>query len=147
MKALMFGISWMVLGLIGYAQEKPKKGVPALSYHNVREYTSPDPSYFITPAGFETHIKVLKEAGFQSVLPQEVEDSYFSAKPLPEKPILISFDDTRVEHFLTVAPILEKYGFRGTFYIMTVSIGKPNYMSKAQIQELAKRGHAIGLHT
>jgi peptidoglycan/xylan/chitin deacetylase (PgdA/CDA1 family) len=77
-----------------------------------------------------------------------VEDAFYSEKHLPEKPILISFDDTRVEHFLTtVAPILEKYGFRGTFFIMTVSIGKPKYMSKAQIQELAKRGHSIGLHT
>jgi hypothetical protein len=58
MKALMFGISWMVLGIVGYAQTELKKSIPALSYHNVREYTSPDPSYFITPAVFELISKV-----------------------------------------------------------------------------------------
>lgn len=129
------------------AQQVAFKAVPALSYHNVRPYTTQDPAYFISPERLEEHLKKLKELGFQSVLPEQVEGSFYQGKKLPAKPILISFDDTRADHFLAAAPLLEKYGFRGVFYIMTVSIGKSGYMTKAQIKELSDRGHAIGHHT
>lgn len=121
--------------------------VPALSYHNVTERTGQNPAYFITPAAFEVQIGYLKNQGFQSVLPEDIYAFYTNGDSLPVKPILISFDDTRKEHYKTVAPILEKYGFKGTFFIMTVSIGKKNYMSNDDIKELADRGHAIGHHT
>ena len=139
------------LGLIcmGFclAQQTAFQAVPALSYHNVRPYTTQDPAYFINPERLDAHMNKLKELGFQSILPEQVEAGFYQGKKMPGKPILISFDDTRADHYLAAAPILEKYGFRGVFYIMTVSIGKPGYMTKAQIKELADRGHAIGLHT
>ena len=121
--------------------------VPALSYHNVTGKTGQNSAYFITPESFEAQIDWLKKQGFLSVTPEDITGFYTNGQSLPAKPILLSFDDTRKEHFTTVAPILEKYGFRGTFFIMTVSIGKKNYMSKEDIKDLADRGHAIGLHT
>jgi peptidoglycan/xylan/chitin deacetylase (PgdA/CDA1 family) len=121
--------------------------IPALSYHNVRTYTTQNPAYFITPERLEEQLKKLKELGYKTVLPSEVESVFYEESQIPEKSILISFDDTRVDHYLSAAPVLEKYGFRGTFFIMTVSIGKPGYMTKAQIKELSDRGHAIELHT
>lgn len=139
------------LGLIGLgiclAQQAGFKSVPALSYHNVRPFTTQDPAYFIDPERLEEHVKKLKEEGYETVLPKQVEDSFYEGKRLPPKPLLISFDDTRADHYLSAAPLLEKYGFRGTFYIMTVSIGKPGYMTKEQIKDLSDRGHAVGLHT
>lgn len=130
-----------------FAQQVAFKAVPALSYHNVRPYTTQDPAYFISPDRLEEHLKKLKALGFQSVLPEQVEGNFYQGKKLPVKPILISFDDTRADHFLAAAPLLEKYGFRGVFYIMAVSIGKSGYMTKTQIKELSDRGHAIGHHT
>jgi peptidoglycan/xylan/chitin deacetylase (PgdA/CDA1 family) len=134
---------------VGYVfgQEKAFHPIPALSYHNVRTYSTQDPAYFITPERLEEHIKRLKEAGYQSVLPSELEAYFYQGENLAEKSVLISFDDTRADHYFAAAPILEKYGFRGTFFIMTVSIGKPGYMTKDQIKDLSDRGHAIGLHT
>lgn len=139
-----FWILWIVCCL---GQQAAFRAVPSLSYHNVRPYTTQDPAYFISPDRLNEHVKKLKELGYRSVLPEQIEESFYLGKKLPEKSVLISFDDTRADHFLAAAPILEKYGFRGVFYIMTVSIGKPGYMSKAQIKELSDRGHAIGLHT
>ena len=142
--SLCLGLICMVFCL---AQQTAFQAVPALSYHNVRPYTTQDPAYFINPERLDAHMNKLKELGFQSILPEQVEAGFYQGKKMPGKPILISFDDTRADHYLAAAPILEKYGFRGVFYIMTVSIGKPGYMTKAQIKELADRGHAIGLHT
>ena len=42
---------------------------------------------------------------------------------------------------------MEKHGFRGTFFIMTITYNKKNYMTKDEIAELAKKGHTIGLHS
>jgi len=60
---------------------------------------------------------------------------------------MITFDDSRIEHFLIAAPELEKYGFRGVFFIMTITYDKKNYMTREQIAQLAKAGHTIGLHS
>ena len=127
------------------AQQAKFAPVAALSYHNIKE-GKPE-VYFISPQAFEAQVKTLKGSGFVSVLPQDVEDAYYKGKVLPEKAVLISFDDTRLNHYEQAAVILEKYGFRGVFFIMTVSLGKPNYMNKEQLADLSARGHAIGHHT
>ena len=60
---------------------------------------------------------------------------------------MISFDDGHQEHYTIAAPVLEQYQFRGVFFIMNITIGKPGYLSTAEIRALAERGHAIGLHS
>ena len=66
---------------------------------------------------------------------------------LPPKPILLTFDDTREEHYRLAAAEMKKYGFKGVFFIMTVSINRPGYLTKVQIKNLSDNGHTIGAHT
>ena len=51
---LLFGVDFV------FGQEKALHPIPALSYHNVRLYSSQNPAYFITPERLEEHIKRLK---------------------------------------------------------------------------------------
>jgi peptidoglycan/xylan/chitin deacetylase (PgdA/CDA1 family) len=60
---------------------------------------------------------------------------------------MISFDDSRIEHSAIAAPTLEKYGFRGVFFIMTITYNKKNYMTKDEIAQLVKAGHTVGMHS
>ncbi|GAB3817231.1 hypothetical protein GCM10028895_13160 [Pontibacter rugosus] len=60
---------------------------------------------------------------------------------------MLTFDDTNLSQYEVAAPVLEKYGFKGVFFVMTVSLGRPRYMSKQQVRELAEKGHTIGSHT
>lgn len=122
-----------------------KAEVPVLCYHRISESAKGD--YSVSPATFEAHMKVLADSGFRSVLPDQLYDYLVFNNPLPEKPVMISFDDSRAEHFAVAAPIMEKYGFRGAFFIMTITYNKKNYMSTEQIKELAEKGHTIGLHS
>ncbi len=122
-----------------------KAEVPVLCYHRISESAKGD--YSVSPATFEAHMKVLADSGFRSVLPNQLYDYLVFNNPLPEKPVMISFDDSRTEHFTVAAPIMEKYGFRGAFFIMTITYNKKNYMSTEQIKELAEKGHTIGLHS
>lgn len=74
-------------------------------------------------------------------------DRYLKDKGLCKNQVVFTFDDGG-ESFLTeVAPILEKYGFSGIFFIATGYIGTPGFLSVSQIKELAARGHIIGSHS
>lgn len=121
--------------------------IPILSYHNVQNNPKNPSAYFISSVAFEKQMKYLKEKGYHTVLPDDIYNHYIKGVRLPEKPIMLSFDDTRKEHFHIVRPILEKYGFKGTFFIMTVAIGKNKYRTAAEIKKLSDSGHCIGHHT
>jgi peptidoglycan/xylan/chitin deacetylase (PgdA/CDA1 family) len=66
---------------------------------------------------------------------------------LPKKPVLITFDDTREEHYYIGATEMKKQGFKGVFFIMTVAINKPGYMTEEQIKNLSENGNTIAAHT
>lgn len=129
----------------------PKKEIPVLCYHRIREILPTDgdnmKTYSVTPANFAAQMKALHDNGFHSILPDQLYNYIAYNKPLPPKPVLITFDDTREEQYRIGAVALKKYGFKGLFFIMTVSINKPGYMTKIQIKELSDNGHVIGNHT
>lgn len=127
------------------AQIFAKQQVPVLCYHRISDGDKGD--YTVSPATFLGHMKVLADSGYHSVSPAQLYDYLVYNKTLPENPFVVTFDDSRVEHRTIAAPVLEKYGFRGAFFIMTITYNKKNYMTKDQIAELAKAGHTIGLHS
>jgi peptidoglycan/xylan/chitin deacetylase (PgdA/CDA1 family) len=127
------------------AQIYAKPEVPILCYHRIADGKKGD--YTVSPATFSAHMKILADSGYHSILPAQLYEYLVYNKDLPEKPFMITFDDSRVEHNLIAAPVMEKYGFRGTFFIMTITYNKKNYMTTEQIASLAKAGHTIGLHT
>lgn len=122
-----------------------KKQIPILCYHRIADGRTDD--YSVSEATFESHMKILQDSGYHSVLPDQLYDYLVYNKTLPEKPFMITFDDSRIEHIEKAAPIMEKHGFRGAFFIMTITYNKKNYMTTDQIAELAKRGHTVGLHS
>lgn len=122
-----------------------KEEVPVLCYHRIDDGRKGD--YTVSRATFAAHMKILADSGYHAVLPDQLYDYLVYNKALPNKPVMITFDDSRVEHAAIAAPILEKHGFRGVFFIMTITYDKKNYMTKEQITQLAKAGHVIGLHS
>src|SRR5258708_38925316 len=71
-------------------------------------------------------------------------------KKIPDKLVVLTFDDAVKSHYNFVAPLLKKYGFGATFFVCEFP---PNfsdtskYMTWPQIQQLAKSGFDIGNHT
>jgi len=125
--------------------------VPILCYHQIRNWIATDgkmgKDYIVPLAEFKSQMKMLADSGYHTILPDQLHDYLVYGKKLPEKPIMLTFDDTKLDQYTAAIPEMNKYGFKGVFFIMTVSIGKPNYMSKAQIKELSDAGHVIGSHT
>lgn len=123
--------------------------VPILCYHHIRH---PKPGkksgdYDVTPEAFKAQMKILADSGYHTVLPDQLYNYLAYGDPLPPKPVMLTYDDTDEEQFSIAKPEMDKYGFKGVYFIMTISIGRPNYMSKEQIRQLADEGHAIESHT
>jgi peptidoglycan/xylan/chitin deacetylase (PgdA/CDA1 family) len=76
--------------------------------------------------------------------------SVMALEPIPEKLVVLTFDDSARSHFTVVRPILLKYGFGATFFItegFDFSTNKNDYMTWEQIAQLHKDGFEIGNHT
>lgn len=125
--------------------------VPILCYHQVRDYKPSDSKtakdYIVPVAAFRDQMKLLADSGYHAILPGQLHEYLITGKALPNKPMLITFDDTRLDQFTAALPELDKYGFKAAFFIMTVALGKPGYMNKEQVKQLADEGHTIGSHT
>jgi peptidoglycan/xylan/chitin deacetylase (PgdA/CDA1 family) len=128
-----------------------KKEVPVLCYHHIRDAKPRDSenmkSYSVSPSSFASQMKALSDSGFTSILPDQLYDYLLYNGVLPPKPVMITFDDTDGEQYSIGAAEMQKFGFRGVFFIMTVAINRPNYMTKEQIKNLSDSGHVIAAHT
>lgn len=122
--------------------------IPVLCYHNIRPSLAGHyPPYTISIGQFSNHMKTLADSGFTTILPDQLYDHLTQQAVLPQKPILITFDDSREEQFTLARPVLEKYGFKAVFFVMTVTVNKTGYFSASQIKQLSDSGHCISLHT
>lgn len=127
-----------------------RKQVPILCYHRIRDIKMPSKAsmgYEVTLAQFKAQMKVLSDSGYHSITPDEYYNYLVYGTELPEKPVMITYDDTREEHFTVAKAEMEKYGFKGVFFIMTISINRPNYMTKEQIKQLSDDGHVVASHS
>ena len=128
-----------------------RKQVPILCYHQIRDWRPTDSKtnkdYIIPIASFKSHMKMLADAGYHTILPDQLYDYLTKGTPLPSKPIMLTFDDTDLDQFEVGRTEMKKYGFKGVFFIMTVSIGKKHYMSSEQIKQLSDEGNVIASHT
>jgi peptidoglycan/xylan/chitin deacetylase (PgdA/CDA1 family) len=128
-----------------------KKQVPILCYHQIRDWKPSDSKfsrdYIVPPAAFAAQMRMLSDSGYHTITADQLYAYLIYGARLPAKPIILSFDDTDLDQFTVAYPEMKKYGFKGLFFIMTVSLGKPHYMSREQVRELSDDGNMIGSHT
>lgn len=128
-----------------------RKQVPILCYHDIREWKPNEKLsmkvYTVPVQRFKDQVKLLADSGYHSITPDEYYNYLTKGAPLPEKPVMFTFDDGDAEQYTIGAEELKKYGFKGVFFIMTIATGKPNYMNAEQIKALSDAGHIIGCHT
>jgi peptidoglycan/xylan/chitin deacetylase (PgdA/CDA1 family) len=105
-----------------------------LCYHNIRDFTdtASDKNYTVKPAAFAEQMKALSDAGYHTVLPNQLREYLLHDAPLPEKPVMITLMIPG-EQFSIGANEMDKYGFK-VFFVMTVSINRDNYLTKDEIK-------------
>jgi peptidoglycan/xylan/chitin deacetylase (PgdA/CDA1 family) len=150
---LLFCAAPAVFAAVGQARVPTEEAVtcPILIFHSVRPYMATDPAgvrrYITTPDTLESELSYLRSNGYVAVHFSELARRLILGTPLPEKPVIISFDDGWESQCTYALPLLKKYGFTATFFIYTRTPGVPHYMSWEQILDLDAQGMEIGCHS
>ena len=99
--------------------------VPVLMYHHIDQ--EGNDSTAMTPALFEAQIAALAQAGYTAVLPDDLAAYVNQGKALPDKPIVITFDDGYLSNYEYAWPILEKYGMVATIFMVGSTTGNTEH--------------------
>jgi peptidoglycan/xylan/chitin deacetylase (PgdA/CDA1 family) len=128
--------------LMKTSDERPVKitsiEVPILEYHN-SAYVENWP-WSLNPGQFEEEMAWLHRHNFHSVTLQQVYNSYRYGTKLPNHPFVITFDDGHVSNYTLGYPILKKYGFTATEFVVTAAIGKKGFLSKHDLIAMQNSG-------
>lgn len=99
-------------------QASEVKEVPIIMYHSVLKDTALSGKYIVTPDTLINDIKYLKSSGYTFVSIEELVNYTQSQGELPEKPVILSFDDGYYNNYGYVKPILEKYDAKAVFAVV-----------------------------
>nr|WP_039957575.1 polysaccharide deacetylase family protein [Selenomonas infelix] len=125
--------------LIGCVLMRSAPGVPVLNYHQVEEKNGNPLTLW--PDQFETQMSYLADEGYTTITIDEMMDALENGTPLPDKPVIITFDDGYADNYEYAYPILKKYGFKATiFLIYDFTNAYPNYLTWDQINEMKESG-------
>ena len=101
-------------------QQAQARRVPILMYHRIGN--EGEDIWWVRVEDFEAHLRFLREQGYRSILPSDLVAHRRWGKPLPPKPIVLTFDDGYLNSLQNAEPLLKKYGFRGIVYLVTGKI-------------------------
>ncbi len=108
--------------------------LPVFMFHHIGDTPRPwVPGLSISPVDFERQIRWLARRGFKTIRSSDWLAWIRTGEPLPEKPILLTFDDAYADLARFALPVLLRYGFTGLVFVVTSHTGQ-----SAQWGELAK---------
>lgn len=123
-------------------------GIPAvtvLCYHEVRPDRDDD-CMNVKPEVFRRHIREFKEAGYTFLDVSNLRKPA-AGSSLPEKSLLITFDDGYADNYNYAYPILREEQVPATFFVVSSTVGNNNRMTADQLREMQANGMQIGSHS
>lgn len=108
-----------------YTKPDIERKIPVLLYHNISKEAGN--SATISASMFEKHIKAMKENGYTSVSFDDIINYVEKGIELPQKSVIITFDDGYKSNLDLAGPILEKYDMHAAINVIGVSVGKDTY--------------------
>lgn len=163
--AIMAGVVCIavMLGILSaaiYAENESGDSFIGLMYHQVLKDESRAGKYIITPNELESDLAYLSENGYVSVLPSQLVKIREQGGRLPEKTVIITFDDGYETGLYYVLPLLKKYGMKAVINVVgsyTDEYSRINeegkrlsyaYLTWNEIKKLSGSGYVeIGNHT
>ena len=116
-----------------------------LNYHQIGNNFTPlcVPTQF-----FDEQMAYLKDNGYVTITPEELYEGITGNLVLPERPVMITFDDGYIDNYTNALPVLKKYGMRATIFIVPgFTDNNPNYLTWNQLKEMEKSGFSVQSHT
>ncbi len=136
--------------------------LPILMYHSILKDPARAGKYVVSPDVLEEDMKYLQENGYTTIVMENLIRYVYFGEALPEKPVMLTFDDGYYNNLTYVYPLLQKYNMQAVISVVgtyTESFSKvkdpnPNYghLSWDEIKELSDSGyveiqnHSYNLH-
>ena len=124
---------------------------PILMYHYVSPIPDDANEYLkdlaVHPDHFTEHCRWLVENGFVSVTMAQLYDNLVNGTPLPENPVVLTFDDGYWDAFAYATPILQQFGMVGTFFIVPGYMEAPGHLTWDQAAAMLGAGMEIENHS
>ncbi|MEG4799255.1 sulfotransferase [Microcoleus sp. ARI1-B5] len=112
------------------------KKLPILAYRRI----NPDGVDSVTPQVFEQQLQYLKQHGYYSASWENWQRAKRDQTPLPGKAVLMTFDGGYLDFFTYAFPLLKRFDFTATVFLVAESIGKTNSWEKADTEEVQLMG-------
>lgn len=140
---LVFGITALVVWGTWYAEERTGPEVravvstvdaaqrpiemPVLMYHSINSKESKAGDYVITPAALRKDLEWLRQNGYHTVVVQDLLNYVEQGVPLPEKPVMITFDDGYYNNYLNAFPLLQEFQMKA---VVSIIVGQTDKYSE-----------------
>ena len=134
--------------------------VPILLYHSIAEYAEPRVArFFLPPRDFRRHMDYLAENRYRTMTLSLLVDAWRSGSPLPDKSVVLTFDDGFADFYTDAVPALLEHNFTATLYVATGFIaGKSGWLTSCgegmrpmlswqMLQEVSALGFEVGSHS
>jgi peptidoglycan/xylan/chitin deacetylase (PgdA/CDA1 family) len=145
---LLTGLLWLVYFLM-----PPPLVLPILMYHKVSE--KENGKLTISVDRLESQLDCLKRLGYQPISFSELQDFVERRQPLPQKPVLLTFDDGYQAIYDLAYPVLKKHQFKATMFLPTKYLGgfndwdggRDQIVSQETIRRMNGNLIEVGLHS
>ena len=120
-------------------------GIPVIYYHSVNK--NADNEVTITPDMLEEQLNYINDNHYITITIEELYDHIQKNEPIPEKSILITFDDGYMNNYTEAFPILKNLNMKATIFCVGNSLDGSYYLSEEAIKEMSDYGIDIQSHT
>ena len=123
----------------------PRYSVPILTYHS---FDYGEGLLSVAPENFERQMHYLKDKGFSVIPLDEFVEGIKNRRRFAHNTVVITIDDGYKNNFTYAYPILKKYGFPATIFLITNKIGtNADFLSWDEVKEMSKNNISFGGHT
>jgi peptidoglycan/xylan/chitin deacetylase (PgdA/CDA1 family) len=142
------------------AAGRPAGPVPVLMYHSISTGSSPDfHRYTVAPREFAAQMDYLDIQGYRPVTAADLAAHRVSGRPLPARPVVLTFDDGYADFADAALPVLQAHRFPATLFVISGYVGRAagflrgcgeerrRLLSWTQLRDLAAEGVEIGSHS
>jgi peptidoglycan/xylan/chitin deacetylase (PgdA/CDA1 family) len=130
--------------------------VPILMYHEIAQPTQTHSRLAVSPENFAAQLGYLRSAGFTTLTAAELSARLaVGTRPLPDRPVVLTFDDGYADFHRRAMPVLAQHGFTATLFVTTGWEQDPDLrrfapgrmLNRTQLAEVAAAGIEVGGHT
>ena len=127
--------------------------LPILMYHYI-SVPPPDADVYrrdlsVTPANFEQQLRYLAENGYTTITLKDLVYHLTLGYPLPERPVILTFDDGYRDNFFHAYRLLRRFDSVGTFFPITgfIDENRPEHLTWGQVRVMHQGGMEFGSHS